>query len=259
MIVWLSGGLANQLFMYAFGISMSHHYGESVQFYWQRTTWDYALNEFVMRVNLVNQPVYNPRYTEATFAFDKGVYSNPPNTYFKGYWQTEKYFFNPDQLRKEIRFRDQPSGPVAQVADWLRNENSVFIHIRRGDYLNPGTAAYHGNLGHANVNDNDNYYKRAIDYVTERVDSPKFVVFSDDPAWCQQNFPYPVISSHGFTRHEDLYLMSQCKHGIGANSSFSWWGNWMGDYPGRICVAPKKWFNADLDTKDVVPDRWIRL
>jgi len=259
MIVWLSGGLANQLFMYAFGKSMSERRHEPVQFYWQRSVWDYALNDFAMKVELVNQPVYNPVYNEATFSFDPGVYSTPPNTYFKGYWQTEKYFFNPEKLRQEIKLRDKLRAGVAGVAEQLRDTNSVFIHIRRGDYLKPGTAAFHGNLGHADASESGSYYSRAIEYVKGKVDSPQFVIFSDDPAWCEQNFPYPVISSLGFERHEDLYLMSQCQHGIAANSSFSWWGNWLGDRPDRVCVAPKKWFNADLDTKDIIPDRWTRL
>jgi len=57
-----------------------------------------------------------------------------------------------------------------------------------------------------------------------------------------------------------MYLMSKCRHGIGANSSFSWWANWLGEYPGRICVAPKKWFvKDDLDTRDLIPDRWVTL
>jgi hypothetical protein len=257
MIVWLSGGLANQLFMYAFGKSMSAHCQEPVQFYWQRSVWNYELDKYAITIPLVNQPIYNMVYNEATFAFDKGAYAAPPNTYFKGYWQTEKYFKDPVLLREEIKLRNPLRPEVIQVAEQLRRENSVFIHVRRGDYLKPGTAEFHGNLGHANTA--DSYYRQAINYVTEKVNTPKFVVFSDDPAWCEQNFPYPVISSQGFDKHEDLYLMSQCKHGIGANSTFSWWGNWLGDYPGRVCVAPKKWFNADLDTKDIIPDRWVRL
>lgn len=259
MIVRLTGGLANQLFMYAFGRSLSMQRHEPVRFCWCRSTWDYALDKFKANVTLVNALVHNTIYDEKTFGYDAGVYATPPNTYFRGYWQTEKYFVDTEGLRKELTLREPPHPGVIKMAEQLRNENSVFVHIRRGDYLNPGTAAYHGNLGHASAGENYYYYSRAIKYIEEKVNSPKFVVFSDDPAWCEQNFSYPVISSQGFTQHEDLYLMSQCKHGIGANSTFSWWGNWLGEYPGRVCIAPQKWFNAEADTRDIIPERWVRL
>jgi hypothetical protein len=253
VIVRLTGGLANQLFMYAFGRSLSEKRHEPVKFFWARSTWDYALDKFNCQVDLVNAPLYNPIYDEKTFGFDKDVYATPPDTYFRGYWQTEKYFVNPQRLREEITLRlIRPE--VAYVADLLRNQNSVFVHVRRGDYLNPGTAAYHGNLGHASLQ--EGYYKDAVNYILEKVNDPKFVVFSDDPEWCRQNLPYPVIN---FEHHEDLYLMSQCKHGIGANSTFSWWANWLGEYPGRVCIAPNKWFNAEADTRDIIPERWVKI
>ena len=56
----------------------------------------------------------------------------------------------------------------------------------------------------------------------------------------------------------DLYLMSLCKHHIIANSSFSWWGAWLDTASSKIVVAPSKWLN-NAPSKDVVPDKWIRL
>ncbi len=74
MIVRLTGGLANQLFMYAFGRSLSAQRHEPLKFVWARSTWDYALDKFNAQVDLVNPPLYNPIYDEKTFAFDKDVY-----------------------------------------------------------------------------------------------------------------------------------------------------------------------------------------
>jgi Glycosyl transferase family 11 len=257
MIVRLTGGLGNQLFMYAFGRSLSDYKGEELRFYWSRSSWDYGLDAYNTYVKLVNYPHNSPTYDEKTFAFDSDVYANPPNTFFRGYWQTEKYFYDPEGLRKEISLK-VISPKLAEEADCLRNENSVFVHVRRGDYLNPGTAAFHGNGGHAGPN--EGYYRDAMDYVRERVTNPQFYVFSDDPLWCLENFPtHHVVSGLGFNAHEELYLMSQCRHGIGANSTFSWWANWLGEHPSRICVAPKKWFNNDFDTKDLIPERWTRI
>jgi len=60
--------------------------------------------------------------------------------------------------------------------------------------------------------------------------------------------------------YEDLRLMSLCRHHIIANSSFSWWGAWLSAHPGKIVIAPKKWFNLDdINTDDLLPEGWLRL
>ena len=56
---------------------------------------------------------------------------------------------------------------------------------------------------------------------------------------------------------EDMYLMSQCRHHIIANSSFSWWGAWLNDNPNKIVVAPKIWWVGGKDGKDLIPNEWV--
>src|SRR5207248_9354724 len=109
------------------------------------------------------------------------------------------------------------------------------------------------------------YYHAAIDELAQTIKAPYFFVFSDDIPWAQQNlalaYPVTYVSHNGAERdYEDLRLMSQCKHHIIANSTFSWWGAWLGAHPGKIVIGPRQWFrNADYDTPDLLPASWLRL
>jgi hypothetical protein len=54
--------------------------------------------------------------------------------------------------------------------------------------------------------------------------------------------------------------MARCRHHVIANSSFSWWGAWLGERDDSVVVAPSRWFaDPALDSGAIVPDRWVRL
>lgn len=90
-------------------------------------------------------------------------------------------------------------------------------------------------------------------------------VFSDDLEWCKENLKMNLpITFVEYKRRDvgqvDMYLMTLCKHHIIANSSFSWWGAWMDPKPGKIVIAPKKWFKKKgVENRDILPKAWIKL
>ena len=97
------------------------------------------------------------------------------------------------------------------------------------------------------------------------IKNPHFFVFSDDPAWVNNNFridfPMTIVAhnddSNGF---EDMRLMSICKDHIIANSSFSWWGAWLNGREQKIVIAPQKWFNdQSVDTSTIIPEKWLKF
>lgn len=180
--------------------------------------------------------------------------------YLQGYWQSERYFEKyADALRKEFAFRNTPSGRNAELAHQIRQDVSVSLHIRRGDYANcPKTLAFHGLC-------EPDYYVRAIEYVRRNVPRFRLFAFSDDPQWVARTlkslYPEMVVVDHnlGDQSHNDMLLMSMCHHHIIANSSFSWWGAWLNSDPNKIVIAPRKWFADAPDTADLIPENWIRL
>jgi hypothetical protein len=151
-----------------------------------------------------------------------------------GYWQSEKYFDNvAEQVRAEFKL------PKHTVAD-----DMVAVSIRRGDYLHlPDVFC---SLG-------EDYYAEAREIFPDST----FVVFSDDPDWVKENLDWADIVVKDNPAIVDLALLSCFKNHIIANSSFSWWGAWLAN--GDTVVAPRNWFSCDYNTKDLIPDRWIRI
>jgi hypothetical protein len=91
------------------------------------------------------------------------------------------------------------------------------------------------------------------------IPSDKYMIFSDDNDWCRENFKQENVEIvSGNTADEDLQLMSLCDNHIIANSSFSWWGAWLGNNKCKSVVAPKVWFGESnpFPTEDIYCDGW---
>jgi hypothetical protein len=190
----------------------------------------------------------------------------------KGYWQTEKYF---SPYSRELFKIFTPFQPMTSISrDVLREiegcgNRSIFLTIRRTDYVNN---SFHGQLPQS-------YYDLALEYIANAAGiDPHVFVFSDDPTWVGENFhiPYQMTVSGNFDRtvkghlgreDEELYLMRMCSHAVMANSSYSWWGAYMGDLNPwllnnkRVVVCPKQWFgpSSNEDPRDIPRPNWIQL
>jgi hypothetical protein len=268
MIVSLMGGLANQMFQYAFGISVASARNEEVVFTDHLTKGDHwrpmahgALARLVTDIKIVGEENERQPFfmDNIHFNFQPEVYTIAPGTTFLGYWQTEKYF-NRDLVLQKMFWRYPLSDQSQRVANAIEQagKSSVFLHVRRGaDYKR---SDHHGVL-------TMKYFNEATRRIRAQVSDVKFFVFGDDHDFMRQNFfgPEFVLVNHippdTSLLHEDMQLMSFCKHGVISNSSFSWWAAWLGDQSDRFIFAPKRWFGSQtpVETCDIVPDRWTRL
>jgi hypothetical protein len=180
--------------------------------------------------------------------------------YLQGYWQSEQYFHKyADSIRGQFRFRNDLSGRNADLASQIREGPSVSLHVRRGDYAScPKTRRFHGLC-------EPSYYVRAIELMRRHTPRFRLFAFSDDPQWVastlQRDYPEMIVVDHnkGEQSDNDMRLMSMCNHHIIANSSFSWWGAWLNPDPGKVVIAPRKWFVGDTDSANRVPENWVRL
>lgn len=162
-------------------------------------------------------------------------------------------------LLREFAVKPEEDVWDCQIAEMISAAQAVSIHVRRGDYAQDRiTQQVHGLCGL-------DYYDRAAQYIAAHVAAPHFFIFSDDMPWVKENlklsFPVTFVDHNNESSdYNDLLLMSLCDHHIIANSSFSWWGAWLSDSAEKIVIAPQMWFaNSNADTKDLLPDSWVRL
>lgn len=198
-------------------------------------------------------------YRETRTGFDKDFFSLPSTVYLLGYFQSAKYFSSiAKELRQDFSLRNKNTPFINSFYNVLSSENAVCVHIRRGDYVTSQRAARHH--GVCSVS----YYREAMCYIRGKIQAPHFYLFSDDFSWVSQQFPQgeDVTYVHNAiprVPQEELFLMSCCSHHIIANSSFSWWGAWLGLHDGQIVIAPKQWTKTPLDHGDLFLGNWVLL
>lgn len=291
VITQIIGGLGNQMFQYAAGHALSLKNGQALRldvsgfagyglhqgFELQRVFdcpariaseadvrsilgWQFSpgIRQIVARPGLAafRRKGFS---VEPHFHYWPEIRKVPRDCYLVGYWQSEKYFQDTAAvIRADFTFKSPLVNRNAELAEQIGQANVVSLHVRRGDYAKyPKTNATHGLCSL-------DYYRAAIQYVADRVEQPYFFIFSDDIAWVKDNLKMDmpcqyVDHNQGAESYNDMRLMSLCRHHIIANSSFSWWGAWLNPDPGKIAIAPKKWFTTSQDTSDLLPTSWITL
>ncbi len=198
-------------------------------------------------------------FENSPFIFNKDLLKKKfiKNITIRGFFQSEKYFIYYKKIvLKFFKFPEIKNKFFQNYLDLIKNKNSVAIHIRRGDYLKPKVMRFHGIL-------DESYYKKSINYINKKVKNPTFFIFSDDIILVKKNLFFFNDIKHIFidtkSSINDLNLMSNCKHFIIANSTFSWWGAWLSKNKNKIVCAPKKWVRAEISTPDVIPKSWIKI
>lgn len=288
IVINIKGGLGNQLFQYALGRHLALIHNTSLALDVRGFQFDplrsFRLNAFNISAEIVSpgQNVFQEKILrrlrspknpfnrffqeklitirENGFPFEKEILNSPDNIFLDGYWQSEKYFQEiASVIRSDLTLVEQLPPHLDQLRNQICNTTSVSLHVRRGDYASdPTTTAFHGLYS-------PGWYAKAAEEIKKSVSNPHFFIFSDDYEWVKGNLnlnsPCTFIKpSPDGKEAQDLYLMSQCEHNIIANSSFSWWAAWLNNNPEKKVIAPARWFmGGNLDTRDLLPDSWIRM
>lgn len=181
--------------------------------------------------------------------FNFKQFRNVGNCQLHGFFQSYKYFAHCEDEVKEVFSLPRTEGYLDYCS----------IHVRRGDYVK-----YRGSFPPVSVE----YIQKAMSEMKNK-GIKKFIVFSDDINWCKQHVRGNGIEySEGKNEFEDLSLMASCGNHITANSTFSWWGAWLGINPNKHVISPshKSWFGRNNGVvqaigypKDIIPDNWQQI
>jgi len=268
IIINLTGGLGNQMFQYALGKYLAVNNNVELKFHFTRSLFNtkrpFELDIFDTKVNfasdndlkkfgivknkILNRILYllderfgfqinNKIITERMpYTFNLSVPSLKDNIYLQGFWADERYFNKiKNILQKDFTFSKKLDMRNIKILNIIKRTNSISIHVRRTDFITKTSNNFIG----------VEYYKNSINKILKSVKCPTFFIFSDDIKWCKKNFetsfPTFFISHNtGKNSYKDMQLMSNCKHNIIANSTFSWWGSWLNNNVNKILIKPEK-------------------
>lgn len=267
-ILIFGGGLGNQIFEYAFfcwikdkfpqqtfyGIYshkyLSEHYGLEIDKWF-----DVTLPKSHWKASFLTKlmPIVKRLYPKTKcLDLNQRFCVNEDALIYLAFKLSNKYIpqYNWITWKIDEAFLSQKNKQVLKI---LRKSKSVFIHVRRGDYLSPKyKARFEGTCP-------IEYYTKAIADIKNRVDNLTFFCFSDDIEWAKNNLPlddaYFIDWNIGENSPLDMFLMSQCKYAIIANSTFSYWGAMLGRKK-SIVYYPTKWIRSAAGNPLIFPENW---
>jgi hypothetical protein len=298
LIAQIKGGIGNQLFCYASarriafandaelviddisGFSSDHLYNRQYSldvfnFVASKANLSQRMEPFgrlrrgiKRRLNSI-LPLSRKRYIyQEGVQFDPAILSlrlQEGDTYFDGFGQSEDYFADIESIiRDDLVIAPPLNDQNKKIAIAIQSSNAVAIHVR---WFSPSNRRSGDHLALQ-------YYQEAISHMISAVANPHFFIFSDQMAITREMLgsllPLHLVTYVEHNNSEemayaDLWLMSQCQHFIIANSTFSWWGAWLGEKKNISQIyAPAKYVNPNHSVTAwgfdrLIPDRWITL
>lgn len=272
------GRLGNQMFQYAAlrGIAATKDYDWLIPPRWNPAPDNYGLFDVFEMTNCKDDNIgygnESLAYVCGEFHYDENYINNMlDGVDISGYFQTEKYFKHiEDSIREDFTFKKE----LLDIAKQFVPENSIFLHVRRGD---PNLVGRRGERWSYQVQPQyhpvcePEYYIKSL----EHFDSNRpVIVLSDVIEWCKDQdwlkgdrFIFSDASLQTFSDGAaipdiDLAIMALCDDAVIANSSMSWWGAWLIKNPSKTIIAPQRWFGeayAHYNMSDIRPEGWIQL
>jgi len=189
--------------------------------------------------------------------------------YIEGYFQSEKYFENDiKNIKKEFSFKEDIKNENLKLANEIKMNNSISIHLRHEKFLS--------SEGHENINElnkdfldkNMSIINKGIKFFDKEINNPKYYVWSNNFTEIRNLFPINKFKLVDVNLKKDpaydLYLMSLCKHFILSPSTMHYWAAFLSDNPNKICLSPtygvdRSGYYSFSNNKDIKPKWWREI
>ena len=270
IVPWLLGGLGNQMFVLAaawvaskvndgtlhlFNFhnehnKLKHNYKETIfKFFGQHMDIEQSDNLLNELLN-TNYTVFKQNGTFSTY--------DPTNCPLKCVFMDYFQFYPPlapyEKELRELCLQGLESLRNQIVTNYGSLENSAFLHVRRGDYLNNP---------HIHTIQPISYYEEALTNLSPTIET--IFIFSDDLEFVKNETFFSSDSRFKIIENSNelynLAFMTLCQGGaICANSTFSWWGAFLGTYGSRNpVIIPRDWIHHCGDCSGLFPLEWIQI
>lgn len=265
----LQGGIGNQLFQYALGVSLGEVGPFEVCFLGDGFAQDpYGRTSVIERLDpaarirtsadlltadsRVLQESHWPGLLDANALLALMNQQQVDTLLLDGYWQNPAYVNGAALTQLREGFARLGEVPASALAEGLAGQiasspNAVAVHVRRNDYKHHGICR-------------ENYYIDSLRWLTAQVPSAEIMVFSDEPNYTghflrQAGIAHRLVAT-GNDLH-DLKLMSQCKMHLIANSTYSWWGAYLACT--RQVIYPLPWSALHSPPDNFFPAHWLGI
>jgi hypothetical protein len=286
----IAGRFGNQLFQYAAVRAQAKRLGVGLEIDLQfcnrspaRDSFSFWLDSLPIKARIIDYPASGPRsadgvlqkgyrklirplfwqrYVQPMWQNDSAFFAVRPWTVVSGYFQSLFYLLpRDDEILDELSLWSVATPQIKACARALGLQTSVSVHVRRGDALvNHADRLPDWQPGHVA------YFENAMRLMRQKLTRPTFFIFSDDIEWCKQapmfrtDCEFVATNWFGDNPAMDLLLMSNCRHHIVTNSSYSWWAAWLALDDDKVCILPVQWTPKDATAElGLVYRNWITL
>ncbi len=292
LVTRIYGGLGNQMFQYAAGKSISINRSDSLML----DTTAYGLNGGVNLVDrdldildfnieivpqstnqiirskhpygliskactYINKRILNKYY----YGWHPELYDDIHLNYLDGYFQSQNYADRiKDCINSNFKLKPYLETEISKITKIFQDNDLIAVHVRRGDYFsNPRINKWHGIC-------NAEYYERGIQYFRKHHPKMNIILFSDDVNWCRNNIEglksslsisdYAKKNGVLLRASQELFLMSQCRHFLISNSTFSWWAQYLCRNEHKEIVSPSSWnLNPKSKNINLMDPKWHKI
>jgi hypothetical protein len=214
-------------------------------------------------VKLVSTPIFSVHYKRLLTplvaqgaGFDPRLLTSCKRKLIIGYFQSF-IWLKDNSVFEEMNsiYLKSPSSAYSQMLKKIKEEPTIILHIRLGDYLQES------GFGTPSVK----FLENALNLIRTSSGGARIWGFSDEPDRARALTSYASlndiywVSPESLTSAETLEIMREGAAYVLANSTFSWWAASLRRNRAAQVIAPEPWFKNMDEPKLLIPPDWVRL